>query len=88
MLTKIYESFLNGLKEYTLDNRGDIGAWMREASMSGLETLTLLLRTNKPEFLTPNLVAKIITGIGQQAVEKIDRTRALAGKIFYNLIHR
>lgn len=88
MLTKIYESFLNGLKEYTLDNRGDIGAWMREASMLGLETLTLLLNKHKSELLTENLVTKIITGIGQQAVEKIDRTRALAGRIFYNLIHR
>lgn len=88
MLTKIYDSFLNGLKEYTLDNRGDIGAWVREASMAGLETLTLLLRTHKIEFLTPDLVRKIIAGIGQQAVEKIDRTRALAGRIFYNLIHR
>lgn len=71
-----------------MDNRGDIGAWMREASMSGLETLTLLLNINKPEFLTQNLVTKVITAIAQQAVEKIDRTRALAGKIFYNLIHR
>lgn len=88
MLTKIYDSFLNGLKEYTLDNRGDIGAWVREASMSGLETLTSLLKIKKPQFLTIVLVTKIISGIGQQAVEKIDRTRALAGRIFYNLIHR
>lgn len=88
MLNKIYDSFLNGLKEYTLDNRGDIGAWMREASMTGLETVTFLLNTHKSNFLTETLVTKIITGIGQQAVEKIDRTRALAGKIFYNLIHR
>lgn len=88
MLMKIYDCFLNGLKEYTLDNRGDIGAWVREASMSGLETITLLLNTSKPQFLTQNLVTRIITNIGQQAVEKIDRTRALAGRIFYNLIHR
>lgn len=87
LLHKIFECFLNGLKEYTLDNRGDIGAWMREASMTGLQTLTFLLNSHKPAVLTESLVTRIVTGIAQQAVEKIDRTRALAGKIFYSLIH-
>lgn len=88
MLNRICDSLLNGLKEYTLDNRGDIGAWVREASMTGLETLAFLINAHKPEFLGPVLVTRIVTGIAQQAVEKIDRTRALAGRIFYNLIHR
>ncbi|KAK5650202.1 hypothetical protein RI129_001231 [Pyrocoelia pectoralis] len=86
-LNNIYTTFLNGLSEYTQDNRGDIGAWVREASMSGLQTLTLLLAKYKSNVLTSELVTKIMSGIAQQAVEKIDRTRALAGKIFYSFIH-
>ncbi|XP_022919826.2 tubulin-specific chaperone D [Onthophagus taurus] len=83
-VTQIFECFLLGLNEYTQDNRGDIGAWVREASMMGLETLTLL---SKNDYLTPDLVSKILTGIAQQSVEKIDRTRALAAQIFYRLIY-
>lgn len=74
--------------EYTQDNRGDIGAWVREASMTGLQTVTLLLAQNNPGLLNATLVKKIMTSIAQQAVEKIDRTRALAGKIFYSFIHQ
>lgn len=74
--------------EYTQDNRGDIGAWVREASMTGLQTITLLLAQNNPELLNSTLVLKIMTSIAQQAVEKIDRTRALAGKIFYSFVHQ
>lgn len=56
--------------------------------MSGLQTLTMSLAVRKPEILTPTLVTKIINGVAQQAIEKIDRTRALAGKVFYTFIHR
>lgn len=32
---KILNCLLESLNEYTLDNRGDIGAWVREAAMNG-----------------------------------------------------
>lgn len=85
---KIYDCLLNGLMEYTQDNRGDIGAWVREAAMSGIQSVTILLAKSNPNLLTKDLVTKLIAGVAQQAVEKIDRTRALAGKVFSTLIHR
>lgn len=85
---KIYESFFVGLTEYTQDNRGDIGAWVREAAMQGIQTLTLLLCKLNPQLLDKNTVTKVVAGLIQQAVEKIDRTRALAGKVFSSIIHR
>lgn len=87
-IIQIYHCFLIGLTEYTQDNRGDIGAWVREASMLGLQTLTLLLTKHHPETLTEEIILKVSTGIVQQSVEKIDRTRALAGKVFYNLLYK
>ena len=36
-LDKLYGCFLEGLTEYTMDSRGDIGAWVREAAMTGLQ---------------------------------------------------
>lgn len=87
-INKICNCFFNGLNEYTQDKRGDIGAWVREASMTALQTLTMLLVKHKVAFLTETLITKITANIAQQAVERIDRTRALAGRIFYNFVHK
>lgn len=84
-LTQIFKCLLKALEEYTLDNRGDIGAWVREASMSGI---TLILTSCPPAFLQQELVVCAIKGLAKQAVEKIDRTRGLAGRSFCNIIHQ
>ncbi|PSN56928.1 Tubulin-specific chaperone D [Blattella germanica] len=84
---KIYNCFLEGLAEYTMDSRGDIGAWVREAAMTGLQVLTLLVLKTNPTLLTSELITKVMVGVAQQAVEKIDRTRAHAGKVFSSLLH-
>ena len=34
---EVYECLLTGLEDYTSDNRGDVGAWIREAAISGLQ---------------------------------------------------
>ncbi|XP_017047479.2 tubulin-specific chaperone D [Drosophila ficusphila] len=81
---KVIECLLKALDEYTLDNRGDIGAWVREAAMTSLyEIVTQCPR----EFLTAGHVHKIVSGFMQQAVEKIDRTRGLGGRLCCQLIH-
>ncbi|XP_066141125.1 tubulin-specific chaperone D [Euwallacea fornicatus] len=86
-ITKIYITFFQGLKDYTQDKRGDIGAWVREACVTGLQVLTLLLSERCPQLLISDLMNKVLSQIAQQAVEKIDRTRALAGKVFYSFIY-
>jgi tubulin-specific chaperone D len=84
-LTDISSCLLNALKEYTLDNRGDIGAWVRETAMNAL----FVLITNCPhDLLDPTTVHEVMIGLAQQSVEKIDRTRGLAGKLFCNLVHQ
>uniref|UniRef100_A0A6P7FPZ1 Tubulin-specific chaperone D n=1 Tax=Diabrotica virgifera virgifera TaxID=50390 RepID=A0A6P7FPZ1_DIAVI len=83
----IYHILLEGLKDYTQDKRGDIGAWVREASVSGLQSLTFLLTKQYPHILTPKLMTQVLSMIAQQAVEKIDRTRSLAAKVFYSFIY-
>lgn len=40
-----------------------------------------------PSLLTLELMTKVMVGVVQQAVEKIDRTRAHAGKVFRSLLH-
>ncbi|XP_043272300.1 tubulin-specific chaperone D [Venturia canescens] len=85
---RLYECYLLALKEYTTDSRGDIGAWVREAAMSGLHILTnLVSQANFFSILTEPLMANVIGGIAQQAVERIDRTRVQAGTVFSALLH-
>ncbi|XP_008554133.1 tubulin-specific chaperone D [Microplitis demolitor] len=88
LIPKLYDCYLLALKEYTIDSRGDIGAWVREAAMSGLYELTSLISRSKfTAFFDDTLTTQIIGGIAQQAVERIDRTRIHAGKIFYALLY-
>ncbi|CAD6999638.1 tubulin-specific chaperone D [Ceratitis capitata] len=80
---KVVDCFLKALDEYTLDNRGDIGAWVREAAMTAI--YELITKCPK-DLLQPEHVHNIILGFMQQAVEKIDRTRGLAGRLFCQII--
>ncbi|CAG9795264.1 unnamed protein product [Diatraea saccharalis] len=84
---QIVEALLNCLSEYTIDMRGDIGAWVREASMTGLLSLCRQCALEAPHLNSPQVIKDIMCGIAQQAVEKIDRTRAHAGRIFTSLIY-
>ncbi|XP_060577597.1 tubulin-specific chaperone D-like [Ruditapes philippinarum] len=84
---QVYEAFLCALKDYTLDSRGDVGAWVREASMSGLLEITALTVSSQPDLLQPTVCKHMMTSLVQQACEKIDRTRAHAGNIFSSLLY-
>ncbi|XP_068671771.1 tubulin-specific chaperone D-like isoform X2 [Montipora foliosa] len=83
----LYEANIAALNDYTIDSRGDVGAWVREASMSGLETLTCFVVQNDPSLLPPDIVQRVMQCLAQQASEKIDRTRAHAGEIFLRLLY-
>lgn len=82
-LDKVVNCFLIALQEYTIDNRGDIGAWVREAAMVALFKLIVACPN---EHLKPEWIHAATNGFLQQAVEKIDRTRALAGKLFCRVV--
>lgn len=84
-LDKIFDCLFLALNEYTIDNRGDIGAWVREAAMNALYKLTV---TMPKDLLDEMKVHTVVSGLLQQAVEKIDRTRALAGKLFCKIIYK
>lgn len=84
-LDKVFKCLLTAMQEYTVDNRGDIGAWVREAAMNALFKLIIACPN---ELLKMEVVHAVTAGLVQQAVEKIDRTRALAGKLFCKLIYR
>ncbi|VVD01854.1 unnamed protein product [Leptidea sinapis] len=86
-LRDIVEALLDCLSEYTIVMCGDIGAWVREASMSGLVSICRQCAVEAPHLNSAGTVPRVMCGVAQQAVEKIDRTRAHAGRIFTALIY-
>ena len=87
LVPHLYDCFLHSLEDYTIDRRGDTGAWVREAAMSALETLTLALLTQGSDKVPASIVTQVMPCLVQQAVEKIARTRGHAGKAFHILLH-
>ncbi|XP_066530722.1 tubulin-specific chaperone D [Hoplias malabaricus] len=83
----VYESLLDCMNDYTTDSRGDVGAWVRAAAMTGLLDVTLQVSGSAPELLSPAIVQRLMCCLAQQAAEKIDRYRAHAGSVFLKLLH-
>nr|XP_043907616.1 tubulin-specific chaperone D isoform X1 [Solea senegalensis] len=83
----VYDTLLKNINDYTTDSRGDIGAWVREAAMTSLMDVTLLVASTAPEILSSDQMRCMMCGLAKQAAEKIDRSRAHAGNIFLRLLH-
>uniref|UniRef100_A0A8D8I1B7 Tubulin-specific chaperone D n=1 Tax=Culex pipiens TaxID=7175 RepID=A0A8D8I1B7_CULPI len=83
-LDKVYAIYLRALEEYAIDNRGDIGSWVREA---GIYALHQFLTTCPPGLLKPDQVQRGMVAIAKQSVERIDKIRAIAGRFFASLIY-
>eukprot|EP00741_Cyanophora_paradoxa_P003051 tig00000663_g2963.t1 len=82
-------ALLGALGDYSVDSRGDVGSWVREAAMAGLERLLLLLaapasRLGPPP---PGLVQDAFGALLKQLAEKIDRVRRVAGEVLHRLLH-
>jgi hypothetical protein len=71
------------MDDYTTDKRGDIGSMVRESSMNSMSNILKLISNNDflKKLLKSNVLQGSITLILQQLVEKIDRTRLIAGSI-------
>nr|XP_008533177.1 PREDICTED: tubulin-specific chaperone D isoform X2 [Equus przewalskii] len=86
-VAQIFRTLLDCLRDYTTDSRGDVGAWVREAAMTSLMDLTLLLGRDQPELLEAQVCERVMCCLAQQASEKIDRVRAHAARMFMALLH-
>uniref|UniRef100_A0A8K9UVW2 Tubulin-specific chaperone D n=1 Tax=Oncorhynchus mykiss TaxID=8022 RepID=A0A8K9UVW2_ONCMY len=86
-VSAVYGALLDCMTDYTLDSRGDVGAWVREAAMTSLMEVTLCVVGTAPQLLSPDLVNGMMCSLAQQSAEKIDRYRAHAGSVFVRLLH-
>ncbi|XP_069728409.1 tubulin-specific chaperone D [Phaenicophaeus curvirostris] len=86
-ITEIYATLLGGVTDYTTDSRGDVGGWVREAAMTSLMEVMLLLVQNEAELINADTCKQIMCWLAQQSAEKIDKFRAHAGSVFLTLLH-
>ena len=78
-------ALLGALEDYSTDNRGDVGSWVREAALAGLARLLplLLLLGRAPEGPRPAVcqaAEAAAAAMLRQAVERIGRLREAAGR--------
>ena len=91
-IDKFFKAALNLMNDYTTDKRGDIGSIVRESSMYSmmnvLKTLANKRKVNKdyPIQVSENVVHGFVSALLKQLVEKIDRTRLIAGSILQELV--
>lgn len=82
----MYNALISGLEDYTTDERGDVGSWVRIASIQGLTSVSLTLLTlaktdvTYTEYIPANLYHQAIGGILKQGVERLDNVRQQAGE--------
>uniref|UniRef100_A0A8C8TVU7 Tubulin-specific chaperone D n=2 Tax=Peromyscus maniculatus bairdii TaxID=230844 RepID=A0A8C8TVU7_PERMB len=86
-ISEVYTALLDCMNDYTTDSRGDVGAWVREAAMTSLMDLTLLLARTEPMLIEAHICERVMCCVAQQASEKIDRFRAHAARVFLTLLH-
>ncbi|KAI1315977.1 hypothetical protein EDD11_010559 [Mortierella claussenii] len=89
----ILQMYFAGLQDYSIDHRGDVGSWIREASMQGLEVMFPLVarldhqRKDRPHYLSDQDHAQVLAKLLQQSVEKIDRIRACSAAAMVTILY-
>lgn len=85
-MSRIYVTILSGFDDYTADQRGDVGSWVRIATLRSVAAISeaLFLRRGDlarfEDYLPPNIWHKAIAGVLKQGVERLDNVRAIAGE--------
>lgn len=88
----MYDALQSGLEDYTIDQRGDIGSWIRIACIRGLATFSEILFSNASnipnfeEYLPAAKYHDAVGGILKQGVERLDNVRSEAGDHFLRLL--
>ncbi|KAF9808522.1 hypothetical protein IEO21_07853 [Rhodonia placenta] len=86
------DALLDGLTDYTSDERGDVGSWVRIACVKGLTTFAETMfghareLPNFPEYFPASRYHDAVGGILKQGVERLDNVRQQAGECFLRLL--
>lgn len=82
----LYRLLIDNLEDYSVDQRGDVGSWVRMACVSGLVSFSKVLLSNLDSrsslegYLPPETFHIAVGGILKQGVERLDNVRQLVGE--------
>ena len=90
--TAALDTFLGCLSDYTVDQRGDVGSWVRLAALVALrqyvlQVTSLLPKTgSRNELFSQAMLDEVVSGMLKQAVEKLQsiclwQLRGAAGRL-------
>lgn len=85
-LSSALTSLTQGFTDYTTDQRGDVGSWVRLACISSLKTVLPLLARSPPQLLEQEWVDQAVGALLKQAMERLDTLREKAGEALRCLI--
>lgn len=88
----LLQSLQDCLGDYSTDQRGDVGSWVRVVSMECLQTLIQLVSrldssTDGDPYLAQQMIGSLMSSLLKQSVERIDRVRECAGGVICALIY-
>lgn len=98
-MNDILDAFIVGLDDYTMDERGDVGSWVRIACIQGTISIVQLLCqlfvleqgnasvAELTQFLPPPKFHAIVAGVLKQGMERLDNVRQEAGVAILKLIN-
>ncbi|KIR54961.1 cofactor D [Cryptococcus gattii Ru294] len=77
-LNMIVRAFIKGLEDYSTDQRGDVGSWVRIASLDSIGRVLASLSPPSPlsSILEPGIYDEVIGGLVKQGVEKLESVRS------------
>ncbi|OCH86383.1 TBCD protein [Obba rivulosa] len=92
VVCQIIDALQDGLDDYSTDERGDVGSWVRMACIKGLTSVAETLFThastlpNFEQYFPAGKYHNAIGGILKQGVERLDNVRQQAGECFVSLL--
>lgn len=74
----IVRAFIKGLEDYSTDQRGDVGSWVRIASLDSIGRVLASLSPPSPlsSIVEPGIYDEVIGGLVKQGVEKLESVRS------------
>jgi len=87
-LNLVIAAMESGMRDYSVDRRGDVGSWVREVCMEVITALLDMQRRVAPLVRLPDTTTttRLVALLLQQAVEKIDRLREHAYRLLHHLL--
>lgn len=93
-MSQVFDAFFAGMRDYSVNERGDVGSWVRLSCIRGLCSIIqdLILRSQAapfPEFseyLPEATYHRSVAEILKQGVERLDNVRQQAGEAFVALV--